>query len=114
MHKHIKITTKISNNDHSESSENELNGSLIALELKKPHPPRIVEGTQKQNGLVPDPRVVVKFGKDISGAGNPRPTPGPPAKGSSAKKISPHNFWLQEPMGIELVEEPSGASSSSS
>ena len=36
-----------------------------------------------------------------------------PAQDSSARKISPHNFWLQKPMGIELVEEAAGAQSSS-
>ena len=42
------------------------------------------------------------------------PTLGPPAQGSSARKISPHNFWLQTPAGIESVEEAAGAPSSSS
>ena len=37
-----------------------------------------------------------------------------PAQDSSARKISPHNFWLQKPVGIESVEEPSGAPNSSS
>ena len=38
----------------------------------------------------------------------------PPAQDSSARKISPHNFWLQKPAGIELVEEDSAVLSSSS
>ena len=42
------------------------------------------------------------------------PTPVPPAQDSSARKVSPHNFWLQNPAGIESVEETSGAPSSSS
>ena len=33
-----------------------------------------------------------KFRRDISGARSPSPTPGPPAQGSSNRKISPHNF----------------------
>ena len=37
-----------------------------------------------------------------------------PAQGSSAKKISPHNFWLQKPVGIESVEEISRVPSNSS
>ena len=45
---------------------------------------------------------------------SPRPTSGPPAQDSSARKISPHNFWLWKPAGIELVEEAAGAISSSS
>ena len=28
----------------------------------------------------------------------------PPSQGSSARKISPHHFWLQKPEGIESVE----------
>ena len=29
-------------------------------------------------------------------------------QGSSARKISPHNFWLQKPVRIELGEETAG------
>ena len=29
----------------------------------------------------------------------------PPSPGSSARKISPHIFWLQTPAGIESMEE---------
>ena len=32
-------------------------------------------------------------------------TEGPPAQGSSARKISLHNFWLQKPVRIEAVED---------
>ena len=38
---------------------------------------------------------------------------GVPAHGSNDRKFSPHVFWLQKPVGIELVEETSGVSSSS-
>ena len=38
----------------------------------------------------------------------------PPAQDSSSRKVSPHNFWLQKPVGIELVEETSRAPSNSS
>ena len=61
------------------------------------------------NGLVPHPHVVDKN----LGVRIPSPTPGPPAQGSSDRKISPHNFWLQKPAGIESVEETSAVSSSS-
>ena len=57
-----------------------------------------------QNRLVPHPRGQ-KFGRDILGARSPTPTPGSPAQDSSARKISPHNFWLQKLVEIELVEE---------
>ena len=40
-----------------------------------------------------------KFRRDISGARSPSPTPGPPAQGSNARKISPHNFWMQKNSG---------------
>ena len=36
-----------------------------------------------------------------------------PAQDSSARKISPHNFWLQKPVGIESVEETVRVPSSS-
>ena len=36
---------------------------------------------------------------------SPRPTPGPPAQGSIDMNISPHNFWLQKPAGIESGEK---------
>ena len=36
---------------------------------------------------------------------SPSPTPCPPAQGSGARKISSHNFWLQNTAGAELVEE---------
>ena len=41
-----------------------------------------------------------KFSRNISGASRPRLTPGPPAQGSSARKISQYNFWLQKPVEI--------------
>ena len=44
------------------------------------------------------------------GARNPSPTTGPPAQGSSARKVSPHNFLLQKPAGTKLVEETARAS----
>ena len=60
LHNHIKITTKVQNNQHSETSEIELNGSLTTTELKKPHPSRLVGGVQMLDGLVPHPCVVDK------------------------------------------------------
>ena len=42
------------------------------------------------------------------GARTPSPTPGLPIQGSSVRRTSPHNFWLQKPAGIESVEENSG------
>ena len=59
-HNHIKITTKIQNNHHSEPSEIELNGSLTTTELKKPHISRLIEGVHTWNGLVPHPHEVDK------------------------------------------------------
>ena len=46
------------------------------------------------------------------GAKSPSLTPGFPAQGSSARKISSHNFWLEKAVGIELVKEASGAPNS--
>ena len=113
-HRHIKTTTKIWNNHQLGTSEIKLNGSLTTTELNKPHPSRLVGGTQTWNGLAPTHVDKNSGGMDILGAKSPRPTPGPPAQDSRARKISPHNFWLQSPLGIESVEEAAGALSSSS
>ena len=67
-----------------------------------------------KNSLVPHPHVIEKFGRNILGVTSLSPTPGTPAQGSSARKISPHNFWLQKPAWIESVEETFGAPSISS
>ena len=61
-----------------------------------------------KNGLVPHPRVV---DKNLGGIFWEQGVPAPyqaPAQGSSARKISPHNFWLQNQAGTESVEETSG------
>ena len=44
----------------------------------------------------------LNIGRDILGARSSSPIPGPIAQGSSARKISPYNFWLQKPEGIDL------------
>ena len=54
-----------------------------------------------------------KLRMDTSRARSPSPTADLPAQGSSAREITPHNIWLQKPVVIELVEEISGAPSSS-
>ena len=59
-HNHIKITTTIQNNHHSELSEIDLNGSLTTTELKKPPPSRLVGNADAQIGLVPHPHVLDK------------------------------------------------------
>ena len=46
------------------------------------------------NRLVLNPHMVEIKWRDISGARDPSPTPDHLAQGSSARKISPHNFWL--------------------
>ena len=56
----------------------------------------------------------IKIRRGIWGARSHSLIPEALAQGSSARKISPYNFWLQKPVGIELVEETSGAPSSSS
>ena len=47
-------------------SEIKLNGSLTTMELKKPHPSRLVGGAQVQNGLVFHPSVVDEISEGIS------------------------------------------------
>ena len=66
LHNQIKITTKLQNNHHLEPSETELNGSLTTMELKKPHPSRVVGGAQVRNGPIPHPHVVDKNWEVIS------------------------------------------------
>ena len=95
-------------------SEIRLNGNLTTTELRKPHPSRQVSGAEMSNGLAPHSCVVDKYSGGISQEqGDPIPYQPSPAHGSSARKISPHNFWLQKPVGIESVEENSGVPSSS-
>ena len=72
------------------------------MELKKPHPSRLVVGAQTWNGFVQHSRVVDKNSGGISWERGGQPHDRPPAQGSSARKISPHNFWLKKPAGIEL------------
>ena len=38
----------------------------------------------------------------------------PSSPGCQYRKISPHDFWLQKPVAIELLEKTAGALSSSS
>ena len=54
-----------------------------------------------------------KFRSVILEARSPSPTPGPPAQSSSAREISPYNYWLQNPAGVELEEVNARASRSS-
>ena len=42
----------------------------------------------------------IKIGRDISGTRDPKPIPGPPNQGFSARKISPHKFWLKKQWGF--------------
>ena len=55
-----------------------------------------------RNRLVPHPCVV---DKNLEGISWEPEVPGPLAQGSSARKINPHNFWLQKPEGIESMEK---------
>ena len=66
---------------------------------------RLVGGAETKNGLVPHSHVVDKHQEGYAAARGPSSTQGPPAKVSSVQKIGPHNFWLQIPVGIELVED---------
>ena len=75
----------------------------------------MVRGAQMRNKLIPHPYVVDKNSGGISWEwGVPAPHKVSPAQGSSARKISPLNFWLQKWVGIELVEDTDGIPISSS
>ena len=66
---------------------------LTTMELKrKTH--RGVGGVKMRNRLVPHPHVVVKNQEGISGVKGPSLTSNTSAQGSTARKISLHNFWL--------------------
>ena len=53
------------------------------------------------NGLISHPHVMGKNMEGLSqGLGVPAPHQAPLAQGSSASKISPHNFWLQNQQGL--------------
>ena len=82
------------------------------MELKKPHPSRLVGGAKMQmwNRLVPHPRVV-----DKNSGGKSQGAPGitAPYQAPKPRKIRSYNFWQQKPVGIELVEETFGVPSSS-
>ena len=78
------------------------------MELKKPHASRLVGGAETWIGQIPHPHVVDKNSGGISqewGVPASHQASPAPAQDSSAGKINPHNFWLQNPVGIELVEE---------
>ena len=106
-HNHIKITTKIQSNHHSESSEIKVNGNLTTTELKKLHSSRLVGGVHMWNGLVSQPRVV---GKNLGEISQKQGVPGPPPKVPLPGRLSPYNFGLQKPAGIEMVEAPRSSS----
>ena len=111
---HLFAQSRPNYNSNIEQPEVELHESLTTMELKKTPPSGLVGGAQTQNRLVPYLYMVDKNSGGISRVRSPNPTSGPPAQGSSVRKINPHNFWLHKPAGIQLVEETSGAPSSSS
>ena len=82
--------------------EIKVNGSLTTTELKKPHPSRLVGGAEMWNRQVPHPHVAdknlvgISWEQEVSASHKT-----PQARVSSnARKISPHNFWLQKLVGI--------------
>ena len=58
---HIKTTTQLQSNHHSQPPEIELNGSLTTAELKKPHPSRLIGVAEMWNRLGPNPCMVDKI-----------------------------------------------------
>ena len=91
-----KITTKLQNNYHQDCHKIKLYGSPTTKELKKSHSSRWVGGAEMHRDAewaVP-PHMVDKNWEQYLRSEDPSPTPDHPAKGSSDRKISPHNFWL--------------------
>ena len=112
LHSTASKTTKIENNHHSEPSEIELNGSLTTKELNHIHSDW-KEGHRRGMGWSHIHMWWIKIWEGYLGNKESQPHTRTPSQGSSARKISPHNFWLQKPVGIESLEETSGAPSSS-
>ena len=90
-----------------------MNRSLTTTELKKPHPSRLVGRVQSRMGWLNTNVWGIKIWEGYLGARSTSPTPVPAAQGSSARKISPHNFWLQKLAETEAVEEIARIQSSS-
>ena len=69
--------------------------------LKKAHPFRLVGGVQTQTGWTHIHMCWIKIWEGYLGSKGSLPTAGTPAEGSRARKISPHNIWMQNPAEIE-------------
>ena len=74
-------------------------------ELKKSHPSRLAGGCRCRRGWSHIHVWWVKIREGYLGREESQTHTRPPVQGSSARKISPHNFWMQKPSGIELVEK---------
>ena len=88
------ITTRLQNNYHPESTENQkikLYGSPTTKELKKSHSSRQQEAWNERSHTH---TWWIKIRRDTSGTRGPSPIPDPRTQGSSARKINPHNFSL--------------------
>ena len=84
------------------------------MELKKPHPSRLVGGAEIQNGLVSYPNVVEKIQEKYFGSKESQPHIRPPSPGFQCQEDK-HPYLLdQKSVGIEAMEETSGIPSSSS
>ena len=64
------------------------------MELKKPHPIRLVGRVETWKGLVPYSHAADKDWEESLATEDPSPKPGLPAHSSSTRKIGPHDFWL--------------------
>ena len=62
-----------------------------------------VGGVQTWNGLDCTLLWCIKIWEGYLGSKESQPHTRSPAQGYSARKVSPHNFWLQKPTGIESV-----------
>ena len=110
---HVNYRTTITQNHPSEPPI-KLNGSPTTMELKKPHPSRLVGGVEMQMDWSQTHVWWIKIQEGWLGNEESQPHTRPPVQGSSARKIRSHTFWLQKPAAIESMEETSGVPSSSS
>ena len=82
------------------------------MELEEPHPSKLVGRVETRTGWSHIHVWWIKIQEGYLRGKESQPHTRLSSPGFSVRKISPHNFWLQKPVGIELVEETFGVPSS--
>ena len=84
------------------------------MELKKPHPSRLVGGVQTQTGLVSYPHVVDKNSEGHVRSEEFQPRTRPPSPRFQGQEDKSPELLAAKPTGIESLEETAKAPKSSS